>query len=239
MPRFFIILFFALFLLSQVTAQEEEEYVPNYAPTPTDLYEEKQLERHDFDQKKWESLKKGIDYTTSKPKKPEKEKTAKDPASKEDLWTFLKVLAIVIAVGLLVVLIVNMAGGESLFSPKNRKIKPAVTVSELAKIEENLHEAELIDPIQRAVASGDYPMAVRLYYLAVLKELSVRNFIRWKRDKTNGAYLRELAGSPMFGTVQEVTLAFERVWYGKVVLTKPDFEQLEKMLKKAVATASA
>ena len=82
-------------------------------------------------------------------------------------------------------------------------------------------------------------MAVRLYYLSVLKELSVKNHIRWKRDKTNGAYLRELAGSPLFGTVQEVTLIFERVWYGKVELAKPDFDQLEIKLKKAVATASA
>jgi hypothetical protein len=43
----------------------------------------------------------------------------------------------------------------------------------------------------------------------------------------------------MFPTVQQVTLIFERVWYGKVELSRPDFEELEITLKKAVATASA
>jgi hypothetical protein len=118
-------------------------------------------------------------------------------------------------------------------------LKPSVSQAEIDEIEENLHKAELLDPIQRAIAAGDYPMAVRLYYLSMLKELSVRNYILWKRDKTNGAYLRELAGSPLFPTVQEVTLVFERVWYGKVELTRTDFDQLEIKLKKAVATASA
>lgn len=155
------------------------------------------------------------------------------------LGPILKILAIILLVGALVLLIVKMAGGENLFGPRNSKIKPAVSQAEIDQIEENLHEAELDDPIQRAIAARDFPMAVRLYYLAVLKELALKNHIRWKRDKTNGEYLREMAGSPLFGTVQEVTLAFERVWYGKVELTRPDFDQLEIKLKKAVATASA
>ena len=171
-------------------------------------------------------------------KQPKKEVEKPDSGIK-GLGGVFKILGIVILVGLLVLLIVKMAGGENLFGPKNSKIQPSVSQSEIDKIEENLHEAELSDPIQRAIAAGDYPMAVRLYYLAVLKELSLKNHIRWKRDKTNGAYLRELAGSPLFGNVQEVTLAFERVWYGKVELSKPDFEHLEIKLKKAVATASA
>ena len=214
-------------------------------PSPNEMYAEKSIERHDFDEKKWEALKDGIDYSIpkdKKEKKKEKKKQEKVEPPTQGLTGFgpiLKILGIVVLVGILVLLIVKMAGGENLFGPKNSKLKPAVSQAELDKIEDNLHEAELKDPIQRAIAAGDYPMAVRLYYLAVLKELSVKNHIRWKRDKTNGAYLRELAGSPLFGTVQEVTLIFERVWYGKVDLAKPDFDQLEVKLKKAVATASA
>ena len=227
-----------LFLLAQngVNAQDDQ-------PLPDDAYSSNQIERHDFDTKKWESLKSGIDYfgDKEKEKKPEKKKkTAADPLVKDsgDFAKIFKVLAITVAVGLLVLLLVKLADGKDLFGPKNSKLKPAVSAAELEKIEENLHEAELADPIQRAIAAKDYPLVVRLYYLAMLKELSVRGHIRWKRDKTNGAYLRELAGSPMFGTVQSVTLAFERVWYGKVELSEADFFQLETKLKQAVEAVS-
>ena len=236
---------FSLILFLQLTLTLRAQDEPMLSSPPSETYAGQKIERHDFDEKKWASLKEGIDYSGPK-KKPKKatEKKAEKEVEKPNsgikgLGGFFKILGIIVLVGLLVLLIVKMAGGENLFGPKNSKIKPSISQAEIDNIEENLHEAELTDPIQRAIAAGDYPMAVRLYYLAVLKELSVKNHIRWKRDKTNGEYLRELAGSPLFGTVQEVTLAFERVWYGKVELTRSDFDQLEIKLKKAVATASA
>ncbi|MCF8246319.1 MAG: DUF4129 domain-containing protein [Saprospiraceae bacterium] len=241
MPRYFSLFLFLFLALSTLRAQDE----PLPSPSPNETYAGQQIQRHDFDEKKWASLKEGIDY--SGPKKPAKKASKKKVEKEMDLPSsgikglgpILKILAIILLVGALVLLIVKMAGGENLFGPRNSKIKPAVSQAEIDQIEENLHEAELDDPIQRAIAARDFPMAVRLYYLAVLKELALKNHIRWKRDKTNGEYLREMAGSPLFGTVQEVTLAFERVWYGKVELTRPDFDQLEIKLKKAVATASA
>lgn len=243
MPRYFFLFLFFLPALSTLIAQDE----PSPQASPNEIYPGNNIQRRNFDEKKWASLKEGIDYSGSKNKKKPAEKKSKKKSDEmelpnsgiQGLGGVFKILGIILLVGLLVLLIVKMAGGENLFGPKNSKIKPAVSQAEMDKIEENLHEAELADPIQRAIAAGDYPMAVRLYYLAVLKELAAKNHIRWKRDKTNGEYLRELAGSPHFGTVQEVTLAFERVWYGKVELTKSDFDQLEIKFKKAVATASA
>lgn len=258
MPRYFSLILFLLLALSNLRAQDE----PSPPPSPSETYAGQPIQRHDFDEKKWESLKKGIDYSGKDRKKKQQKakgsskgkgggKKGQTQTEEEDdevempsssirgLGQVFKILGIIILVGLLVLFIIKMANGGLLFGPKNSKIKPSVSHSEIDKIEENLHEAELTDPIQRAIAAGDYPMAVRLYYLAVLKELSLKNHIRWKRDKTNGAYLRELAGSPLLPTVQQVTLAFERVWYGKVELTRSDFDQLEIILKKAVATASA
>ncbi len=240
MPRYFTLVFCFLFALPALPAQDE---LPPSA-SPDEAYFEKKVERHDFDEKKWESLKEGIDYGSPKKKdkkKPDKkQKEAPEmPSEGLGLGPVFKILAIVVAVGLLVLLIVKMAGGENLFGPKNTKLKPSVSSAEIEKIEENLHEAELSDPIRRAIAARDYPMAVRLYYLAVLKELAIKNHIRWKRDKTNGAYLREMAGSPLFPTVQEATLVFERIWYGKVELSRQDFDEVEIKFKKAVATASA
>ena len=156
MPRYCTLIFFCFFASSAVHAQNDE---PFPSPTPNEIYAEKSIERHDFDEKKWKALKGGIDYSGPKKKakeKPEeKKKEAADiPSEGYGLGPVFKILAIVIAVGLLVLLIVKMAGGENLFGPKNTKLKPTVSSAEIEKIEENLHEAELQDPIRRAIAAG-------------------------------------------------------------------------------------
>ena len=208
---------------------------PALAQTPLDNYLDQRIERHDFSKDKWKSLSKGIDYT--KEKKPKKKEPQEPRGSSLDAETAAVIKWRIIGIGIaaLIFLIVKMAGGEELFRPGNRKLKPATGKITLEQIEENLHEAELQDPIRQAVLAGDFVLAVRLYYLALLKELSLKKHIRWKRDKTNGEYLRELAESPLFSPVQEATLIFERVWYGEVKLERADFQAVEIRFLDAVA----
>ena len=124
---------------------------------------------------------------------------------------------------------------ESLFSPRDKKLK-SVNAIDLKEIEENLEDVELEDPIQQAIAAGNYPLAVRLYYLAILKDLSLNKKIKWKKDKTNGEYLRELAGTNIFEEFQKITLVFERIWYGKMELSQADFQKVEKLFLKLIPT---
>lgn len=217
----FVALFFSL---SAALAQ--------YA-SPQDDYLQQPVQQKDFDQKKWESLKEGLDYSGTPEQK--KKKKAEDPsASGSGSGQVAKFLIIAAGIGLLVFLFIKMASGNDLFARRNRKLKPAVADINLEAIEENLEEAELEDPIRQAAAAGNFALAVRLYYLSILKELSLKKHIRWKRDKTNGEYLRELAGSPLFTTVREATLIFERVWYGNVNLEKEDFSKLEVKFRSAL-----
>ncbi|MCB0518563.1 MAG: DUF4129 domain-containing protein [Lewinellaceae bacterium] len=200
--------------------------------SPQENYLQQPIKTHPFDTAKWKTLSAGLDYSEDK-KQPQQVRPV-DPDKAASFATFMKFLLIGLGIALLIYLIVKMATGEKLFAPKNKKIKPLAGDINLEQIEENLHEAELEDPIRRAAAAGDYALAVRLYYLAVLKELSLKELIKWKKDKTNGEYLRELAGSRLFGTVQEVTLIFERVWYGKTAVQEEDFLQMEAKFKKAI-----
>ena len=227
MPRFFILIFLLAFSLSTSTSQ--------YA-SPQDDYLRQSVQRKEFDQKKWKSLKEGIDYSNKNKQKKKKEKQTQAPSGGFGLGQFAKFLIIATGIGLLVLLIVKMASGNDLFARRNRKLKSGVADINLEQIEENLEEAELEDPIRQAAAAGNFALAVRLYYLSILKELSLKKRIRWKRDKTNGEYLRELAGSPLFSPVQEATLIFERVWYGQAELGREDFLQLESTFKNTVAT---
>lgn len=226
MPRFLLLLFFLAFSFSTATAQ--------YA-SPQDDYLRQSVQRKDFDQKKWKSLKEGIDYSNKNKKEKKKEKKVEAPTGGFGLGQFAKFLIIAVGIGLLVLIIVKMASGNDLFLRRNRKLKSAVADINLEQIEENLEESELEDPIRQAAAAGNFALAVRLYYLSILKELSLKKRIRWKRDKTNGEYLRELAGSPLFSPVQEATLIFERVWYGQAELEREDFLKMESKFQQTVA----
>lgn len=85
-----------------------------------------------------------------------------------------------------------------------------------------------IDPLlKQALQDGNYRLAIRLYYLALLKTLNERTLIVWKKDKTNRDYLSELFHQPhYYQPVRTLTLAYEEVWYGDHVLAPEQFEQL-------------
>ena len=154
-------------------------------------------------------------------------------------WSgFFKFLFIAMAVIILAFIIANMVGAEGwALAPSNKKIKhqTAIPIS-LENIEERIHESDLDRYIREALEKENYPMAVRLYYLAIIKELSLKKWIKWKKDKTNRDYIRELSTTDWYGNFRSVTTMFEKVWYGKQELGGMDFRssvqpQFQNMLK--------
>jgi hypothetical protein len=92
---------------------------------------------------------------------------------------------------------------------------------------ENIHELDFASRLREAEESGNYRLALRLGYLQLLKLLSDQHLIDWQPDKTNHAYLRELASGrpaarPAFG---ELTRQFEYVWYGELPLPASLYRQ--------------
>ena len=88
-------------------------------------------------------------------------------------------------------------------------------------LSENIHELDFPTQLREAEEAGNLRLAVRLGYLALLKQLSDRHLIDWQPDKTNQTYLRELAIQrpnlrPPFA---ETTRQFEYVWYGELPLS--------------------
>ena len=222
MPRIFFILIysFLLFMVANIAAQNPEE-----------KYLLENIEQRSFDDDQYSELTKDVDFTESDYKRKKKEKKEGPPIKFEGLGAVLKFVFILLGIGLLVFLLLRALNNENIFSRKDKKLKRA-TVIDLEKIEENLEEAELADPLQQAIADENYTLAVRLYYLAILKDLSLNKKIKWKKDKTNGEYLRELSGTSFFDDFQKLTLVFERIWYGKMQLTKKDFSQVEQLFLK-------
>ncbi len=102
----------------------------------------------------------------------------------------------------------------------------------LEHIEQNLHEADIDRFLRQALTAQNYRLAVRLYYLAIIKELSLQSKIEWKRDKTNGAYVREMRKyATLLPDFQKLTLIFEYVWYSDLPFSSERYDQVQPLFR--------
>ena len=202
-------------------------------------YFEESIATKKIDREEWNSIVKGIDYSEEvEPEKPKKERQESD-IDYSFLGSIIKFMVIVIGVGLIVFILVKVLSSDSLLSKRDKKIKGETKIYELEEIEENLMETELDGSIQKAIQDGNYALAVRLYYLAIIRELSLSKTLVWKKEKTNFQYLRELNNHPLKDSFRNTTNIFERIWYGeepipaeRFHLIQPEFEKLLEASKK-------
>jgi len=94
--------------------------------------------------------------------------------------------------------------------------------------------SELEVKINNAKQDTDYRTAVRLYFIWVIKELSDRDYIVWKKRKTNYNYLLEVNNKEFRDDFESSIKNYEFIWYGKYALGKSDFEGVENHFKKLI-----
>jgi len=218
--------------------------LPSYGQKLDSSYFEEPITTNKIDRSKWESIVKGTDYTEIIEEKEEVDCEEKEESSD---WNFaligyiLKFLIIGLGIGLIVFILVKVLSADSLFAKKDKNISGKTAIYDLEEIEENLLETELDGSIQKAIQDGNYALAIRLYYLSIIRELSLAKALDWKKEKTNFQYLRELQNHPLKDSFKNATKVFERIWYGEEELPverfraiAPDFEQLLKASRKPV-----
>ena len=210
-----------------------------------------------FDESAWKNAIEGIDYSNAAPQKdaaekPDEEDEAATRSYEDEAYTpppdmgkfwkgFFKFFLIALAVVVLAFIIANMVGAEGWsLAPNNRKVEQAksnIPIT-LENVEDNIYESDLDRFIREALDKENYTQAVRLYYLAIIKELSLKKWVKWKKDKTNRDYIRELSNTTFQNGFRNVTNVFERVWYGKQDLGGSDFKgsvqpQLKDLLQES------
>jgi Domain of unknown function (DUF4129) len=83
---------------------------------------------------------------------------------------------------------------------------------------------DLIKDAAEMARRGDYRMAIRRAYLAMLYEMEQRGKLRLHRAKTNNDYLKELRNDKYtYPSVEIMTNRYERVWYGLSAATMEDY----------------
>ncbi len=192
------------------------------------MYEEQHIERRAFDQKDWKNLSESLDYSgeAPKPKKPRERPTPEardipDPPSSSfdgfpDMSPLFKALLLMLVVGALGWGIYTFLNNNELSfgaaSPETEEEEEDLT--NIVRLEEELDRRNVDPYLLKAEQEENYHLAVRLHFLALLKQMNEQRLIHWKKDRTNRAYLNQVRGQEYYSTFRELTLTFERVWYG-------------------------
>jgi hypothetical protein len=118
-----------------------------------------------------------------------------------------------------------------------KKIKNIANSEGEEEMPEDIFAINYQTEIDKAAASGNYRLAIRLMFLRLLKNMSERNAINYKQDKTNMDYLFEIQPKSYYNDFFRVTRNYEYSWYGKFEVSpeayatvQQDFIQLEKKL---------
>ena len=225
------VLFWMLILLaaSPLPAQDQEDFLLE------------KIEPEDkINKSKWQKSAVKYDYSKEKIKekkeepKPEEEikKTEKKdeaPLLSPTMQELLKYSLFAVVILILVIIGYKLIAGGTIFG--NRKIVKD-KVYTLENLEENLQEVNVNSFLNDAIAANDYRLAVRLYYLSVLKALSLSGTIVWKKDKTNGSYLREMKNNPFYEEFSKCTGIYEYVWFNENGrFSSNDFEAVTPLFK--------
>lgn len=152
------------------------------------------------------------------------------------LAAFLKVLPYIL-LAILLFLIIRFFIKANTRSPiYNQKNPNMVSLSE----EERIIKTENIQQlIKNALEDNNYRLAIRYYYLFILKLLSERELIDWQLQKTNDDYIHELSASTLKKTFSRATLLYDYIWYGEFDIDHERYAKAEAVfvsLKKSIAT---
>ena len=222
--------------------------------SPRQQYYKSEIAERKFDEQKWEELVKDFDYSEKivedydeefDPNQTNQNNKQLAPNSgssgfRSEFWAgIFQIIFIIVVVVVIAVLLINMLGAGNIFAPRSRKIPTSSKNFSIETIEENIHESDLDGYIRNAVNDKEYALAIRLYYLAIIKAMSISKMIKWKRDKTNRSYLNEIRSTNLFQPFREATRIFERIWYGEGVLSEVDFLSIKPKFEQLVKAAQA
>lgn len=145
------------------------------------------------------------------------------------LWWVLRVLPYVIA-GVVLFLIIKF-----FLNVKARNIlngKKAVPLVKISEEEDLMHNEDLYKLLEETIKDKNYRLAVRYYYLLMLKKLSDKELIHWQQEKTNEDYKNELKSNAVLNSdFTKVTNLYDYVWYGEFDIDEELFNSAQHTFK--------
>jgi len=101
-------------------------------------------------------------------------------------------------------------------------------------IEKNLIHIDFEKLIKETLKEGNNRLAVRYYYLWILKRLSEKNIIEWHAEKTNTDYLYEIQSADLKTDFQYLSYLYNYIWYGEFEMTEHTFLHAKKAFENTI-----
>ncbi len=99
--------------------------------------------------------------------------------------------------------------------------------------DQDIEDIEAVDTdsgYRQAMEAKNYRLACRMIFLKVLQRLEVTEKIRWKKEKTNRHYIREMSEDENSEVFRLLVNIYEKVWYGDKGI---DLEGLQQYVREA------
>lgn len=149
-----------------------------------------------------------------------------DDAENSTLWAFvinvLPYLILLTLIAFVVWLFFKLNPGAKLL---HSKTKPDIFFSE---DEEIIRTRDIKKLIEKALDKKQYRLAVRYYYLLILKELTEAELIDYEFDKTNSDYFTEITSEAINTGFRKATVLYDYIWYGNFTVTEEDFRKAQR-----------
>lgn len=184
------------------------------------VHREGQIQERPLDEDAWRKLTEDLDYGEEE----ESSKitpTQRGPRGTQINSGFVQYLLIAVVLLALVFLILRFVSPDLLRREKRQKQRIDT------RAVETLDPDELREALRLALDSGDLRLAVRIWYLIIIRELSARRLIRWNIEKTNNQYLAEMGNHALLPEFRKTTKAYERVWFGEETIGPQRYRALE------------
>jgi len=148
----------------------------------------------------------------------------------------LKIFYIVIfllVVFFIVKAIINKEGKWVFGKSSDKRIIP------VSDIENNIHSTNFKSIIAEAEAQGNYRLAIRFYYLWLLKQLSERELIAYDAEKTNSDYYNEIASEVTKKEFSYTSYLYNYIWYGEFDIDQIQFQKAKHAFSKFLNSLGA
>lgn len=179
-----------------------------------------------LDKGEWKKRSNQLSFEEKKEKKKEEKEKKKEKGVAPvgaNLWALKYVF---IAMAALIVLFILYKIWPSM-RQRNLRNKQQLMIQFDELDEESLKKLDIKTPLDEAIRNGDYRTAYRLRYLEILKVLTSRNLIYYRKERTNYEYLLQLTGKPVYEPFRLLTFNFDGIWYGDLEVNKEVYEALE------------
>ena len=154
-----------------------------------------------------------------------------DGVSRDYVNITLRTIAILIVIYVIYVIVKLTLNKEGQWIFGKSTTKKVISYDD---IEQNLKYVDFEKLTQETIASGNYRLAIRYYYLWTLKKMSEKTIIDWHPDKTNTDYLYEIQNKTLKNHFSYLSYLYNYIWYGEFDMDETTFTKVKLTFETAL-----